>query len=314
MEDKNKAVPLDDMPSNLSGKVVSEDDMPTGLSSPKPTAPSTQGGESGALKPTVPTPSKGSTSLLEDIESESWKKTISPKPAVTPSTTKGEAKTFPISKETFDRMKVKGENVFEKDGKYFQTKSNIPSAVKGGKEFAPTVQEDIAKIEGITMKVKYPEYSKPAQREQFDFKSESAKALTNEQKAEKEQTLQRKEERRLQNLPQEIDRLREERAGLLLDKSTEGKKKLAANEAVTKKMQQEVNAINNSKYQSLQNLNQKAIKGVDLEINEYLQEDLKLRDKITKVGLNDEETWYLVQRAVTKKIASNKKWLELQIK
>ena len=310
MEDKNKAVPLDDMPSNLSGKVVSEDDMPTGLSSPKPTAPSTQGGESGALKPTVPTPSKGSTSLLEDIESESWKKTISPKPAVTPSTTKGEAKTFPISKETFDRMKVKGENVFEKDGKYFQTKSNIPSAVKGGKEFAPTVQEDIAKIEGITMKVKYPEYSKPAQREQFDFKSESAKALTNEQKAEKEQTLQRKEERRLQNLPQEIDRLREERAGLLLDKSTEGKKKLAANEAVTKKMQQEVNAINNSKYQSLQNLNQKAIKGVDLEINEYLQEDLKLRDKITKVGLNDEETWYLVQRAVTKKIAPLEKDLQ----
>jgi GNAT superfamily N-acetyltransferase len=52
------------------------------FSSPKPTAPSTQGGESGALKPTVPTPSKESTSLLEDIESESWKKTISPKPAV----------------------------------------------------------------------------------------------------------------------------------------------------------------------------------------------------------------------------------------
>jgi GNAT superfamily N-acetyltransferase len=52
------------------------------VSSPKPTAPSTQGGESGALKPTVPTPSKESTSLLEDIESESWKKTISPKPAV----------------------------------------------------------------------------------------------------------------------------------------------------------------------------------------------------------------------------------------
>ena len=89
MEDKNKVVPLDDMPSNLSGKVVDESDLPTSISSPKSPAPSMKGGESGALvRPLTP------TSASEGSESESWTQTVNPfadKGAVKPTQQAGAA-------------------------------------------------------------------------------------------------------------------------------------------------------------------------------------------------------------------------------
>ena len=67
MEDKNKAVPLDDMPSNLSGQIVDENDLPSSVSSPKPSAHSPNGGGSGAAEPPLT-----STSASEGSELGSW--------------------------------------------------------------------------------------------------------------------------------------------------------------------------------------------------------------------------------------------------
>jgi hypothetical protein len=169
--------------------------------------------------------------------------------------------------------------------------------------YQPLVQEGIQKIEGMTMGVKYPEYSKPSTKQTFDFKQASQEVISKEQQAEKQESLNRKEQRRIESLPSEIESLRNERADLLLDKSPEAKRKLAANEAVTQKMQSDLDNISKSKYESLQNLNQKAVKGVELEVNEYLDENPKLRDEIKVKGLTDTETYNLVQQSVAKKIA-----------
>jgi len=169
--------------------------------------------------------------------------------------------------------------------------------------YQPLVQEGIQKIEGMTMGVKYPEYEKPSTKQTFDFKQASQEVISKEQQVEKQESLNRKEQRRIESLPSEIESLRNERADLLLDKSPEAKRKLAANEAVTQKMQSDLDNISKSKYESLQNLNQKAVKGVELEVNEYLDENPKLRDEIKVKGLTDTETYNLVQQSVAKKIA-----------
>jgi len=166
------------------------------------------------------------------------------------------------------------------------------------KSYAPTVQENIAKIEGMTLKTKFPEYAKPS--EAFDFKKASAEAVSEEEKARQQQNIQRKEQRRLESLPQEIEKLRSERSDLLLDKSVEGRKKLAANEAVTKNMEIELENANKSQYKSLENLNQGAVKGLGKEVFDYLQENPKLNDKVKAVGLNDNETYNLIQNAVSR--------------
>ena len=102
-------------------------------SPPKSSASSTTGGESGAyVKPITPsTP----TSASEGSESASWTETantLKESKPITASQTKGAERTFPISSDTYKRMKAKGENVFEKDGKFYQTKSNIPTEFKIG--------------------------------------------------------------------------------------------------------------------------------------------------------------------------------------
>jgi len=84
MEDKNKAVPLDDMPSNLSGQIVDENDLPSSVSSPKPSAPSPNGGGSGAqVSPST------STSTSSDLNLGSWTTEANPlknsKPSYEPS-------------------------------------------------------------------------------------------------------------------------------------------------------------------------------------------------------------------------------------
>jgi hypothetical protein len=84
MEDKNKAVPLDDMPSNLSGQIVDENDLPSSVSSPKPSAHSPNGGGSGAAEPPLT-----STSASEGSELGSWTTEANPlknsKPSYEPS-------------------------------------------------------------------------------------------------------------------------------------------------------------------------------------------------------------------------------------
>ena len=260
------------MPDNKKNPLLSDEevDINSLLSdeevdiSPKPSAPSMQGGESGAVEKTTP-----SESLLgKDGSLESWTRVANP---------------FQGSKPV-DKV----ENV-----KIVQPKEG----------YTPTIQENMNKIQGMTMNVKYPEYSKPSERKEFDFKSASHQVLSEEEKYFKEQSLQRKEQRRIENLPNEIERLRKERADLLLDKSLYARKKLAANEAVTEKMQQDLDNINKSKYESLSNLNQKAVKGVETEVNEYLNDNPKLRDEIKVKGLTDVETYDLVRKSVAKKIA-----------
>ena len=250
------------------------------VSSPKSPAPSKTGGESGAyVRPITPSTSPSTSTLPSaGLESESWTKTINPL-AGKPIAAKPTAK--PV-----DAVQT----------------NKIVEPKKTG-EYKPLVQENIQKIEGMTMGVKFPEYSKPSTKQTFDFKQASQEAVSEEQKAEKEQTLKRKEQRRIDNLPSEIESLRKERADLLLDRSPEAKRKLAANQAVTEKMQSDLDNISKSKYESLQNLNQKAIKNVELEINEYLENNPKLRDEIKVKGLTDSETYALVQQSVAKKIA-----------
>jgi len=248
-----------------------EDELP--VLRPKSTAPSQLGGKSGAQNP----PST-STSTSLDSNLESWTTQANP--------LRKEAKIeVPLAKP-IDGVQV---------DKIVQPKK------AGG--YQPLVQEGIQKIEGMTMGVKYPEYSKPSTKQTFDFKQASQEVISKEQQAEKQESLNRKEQRRIESLPSEIESLRNERADLLLDKSPEAKRKLAANEAVTQKMQSDLDNISKSKYESLQNLNQKAVKGVELEVNEYLDENPKLRDEIKVKGLTDTETYNLVQQSVAKKIA-----------
>ena len=282
-----------------------EDPILAKLNSPKSTAPSQLGGKSGAQKPPL-----ASTSTSSESSLGSWTTEANPlketKP-ITASQTRGAERTFPISSDTYKRMQAKGENVFEKDGKFYQTKSNIPTASsvqpKKVGEYQPLVQENIQKIDGMTMGVKFPEYSKPSTKQTFDFKQASQEVISEKEQAERQESLNRKEQRRIESLPSEIESLRNERADLLLDKSPQAKRKLAANEAVTQKMQSDLDNISKSKYESLQNLNQKAVKGVELELNEYLDENPKLRDEIKVKGLTDTETYNLVQQSVAKKIA-----------
>lgn len=267
-------------------------DFKSKYGSPKPTAPSMQGGESGAVK----TPST-STSVLEDLESGSWTQKINPQaPKPTPvqqpivSTKKEEPKiagtiTTPV-------LKIAG----------LEEPKVIP------KSYAPTVQENIAKIEGMTLKTKFPEYAKPT--ETFDFKKASAQAVSDEEKARQQERIQRSEQRRLDNLPKEIDKLKAERNDLMLDKSVEGRKKLAANEAVTRNFEKELEDSKKSEYKSLEKLNQGAVKGLGKEVFEYLQENPKLNDKVKSVGLNDKETYNLIQNAVQNKIAPLQQDLE----
>jgi len=279
-DDKKKFViandEFDDIDTTTKNVVITDSEFDDIDDSPKPPAPSTKGGESGALvRPLTP------TSASEDSESESWTQTVNP---------------------FADKGAVKPTQQAQKAGVAETPLTKKDKGVVIPKTYTPTLQENIAKIEGMTMRAKFPEYSN-IQKGAFDFKQASAESISKEEQAQKEQTLKRKEERRVQNLPNEIEALRKERADLLLDKSPEAKKKIAANEAVTKKMQQELNNLNNSKYESLKNLNQRAIKDIDLEVNEYLEEDPKLKDKIKAVGLTETETWDLAQKAIAKKIA-----------
>ena len=290
-----------------SAKVGDEKTFLNKVSSPKSSAPSGQGGKSGAEV----TPSKVSTSPLEDIESGSqlWKQ-----PLQTPTSTSTQAKTnfgdvlqkanIGIAnkdleaKPTSAPVMFQGREIAVKEGKDIPVSHPEEKKPVIPKTYAPTLQEKIAKIEGMTMRTKFPEYAKPS--EAFDFKKASAEAVSEEEKARQQQNIQRKEQRRLESLPQEIENLRSERSDLLLDKSVEGRKKLAANEAVTKNMEIELEKANKSQYKSLENLNQGAVKGLSKEVFDYLQENPKLNDKVKAVGLNDNETYNLIQNAVSK--------------
>jgi hypothetical protein len=267
-------------------------DFKSKYGSPKPIAPSMQGGESGAVK----TPST-STSVLEDLESDLWTKQISgqqPKPTPYQPLVKPAATTEPKIAGTITTPVLKIAGLEE------------PKVIP--KSYAPTVQENIAKIEGMTLKTKFPEYAKPT--ETFDFKKASAQAVSDEEKARQQERIQRSEQRRLDNLPKEIDKLKAERNDLMLDKSVEGRKKLAANEAVTRNFEKELEDSKKSEYKSLEKLNQGAVKGLGKEVFEYLQENPKLNDKVQSVGLNDKETYNLIQNAVQNKIAPLQQDLE----
>lgn len=267
-------------------------DFKSKYGSPKPTAPSMQGGESGAVK----TPST-STSVLEDLESDLWTKQISgqqPKPTPYQPLVKPAVKEEPKIAGTITTPVLKIAGLEE------------PKVIP--KSYAPTVQENIAKIEGMTLKTKFPEYAKPT--ETFDFKKASAQAVSEEEKARQQERVQRSEQRRLDNLPKEIDKLKAERNDLMLDKSVEGRKKLAANEAVTRNFEKELEDSKKSEYKSLEKLNQGAVKGLGKEVFEYLQENPKLNDKVQSVGLNDKETYNLIQNAVQNKIAPLQQDLE----
>jgi len=149
----------------------------------------------------------------------------------------------------------------------------------GSKSYEPTLQDINKKITQISLSQRYPEQGEPK-----SFAEANKEAIARQNQIQVDETEQRRKERRISQIPNQLAELNKQKVDLLKENTFESKKKLASLDAVSAKLSNELEQANKPQYEELVNLPKNAIKGLESEIHEYLNTDQYTKEKIQKVS------------------------------